>query len=191
MPGLPEPTDATAVTATLVLGLERFLSGDTEAAAAALLCAAKSAEKADDPSSLGQSASVALFTGDDAGALVLFERAVACARSDGAVNTLPMLLGPLSALQAWTGRYDSAAANATEGMRLALDTGQENPAAHHRSVLAWVAAVQGREQDCRAAAAAALSRAIGHRLGPQAAIASWTWHCWTSGWAGPAKHSTG
>ncbi len=171
--GLPEPTDATAVTATLVLGLERLLSGDTEAAAAALLCAAKSAEKANEPSSLGQSASVALFTGDDAGALELFERAVGCARSDGAVNTLPMLLGPLSALQAWTGRYDSATANATEGMRLALDTGQENPAAHHRSVLAWVAAVQGREQDCRAAAAAALSRAIGHRLGPQAAIASW------------------
>lgn len=185
--GLPEPTDATAVTATLVLGLERFLSGDTEAAAAALLRAARSAEKADDPASLGQAASVALFTGDDASALVLFERAAARARSTGAANTLPMLLGPLSALQAWTGRFDSATASATEGMRLALDTGQENPAAHHRSVLAWVAAVQGREQDCRDAAAAALSRAIGHRLGPQAAIASWALALLDLGMGKPAE----
>ncbi|HEX8627968.1 MAG TPA: helix-turn-helix transcriptional regulator, partial [Catenuloplanes sp.] len=79
----------------------------------------------------------------------------------------------MASLEMWTGRYAAAAASATEGLRLALDTGQENPAAHHRGVLAWIAAVQGREQDCRDNAAAALARAIGHRLGPQAAIASW------------------
>jgi DNA-binding CsgD family transcriptional regulator len=56
---------------------------------------------------------------------------------------------------------------------LALETGQLNPAAHHHSVLAWIAAVQGRDQECRDAAAAALKRAIAHRLGPQAAIATW------------------
>jgi ATP/maltotriose-dependent transcriptional regulator MalT len=94
------------------------------------------------------------------------------------------VLPPMSALRAapaaradcrlemWTGRYAPAAANATEGLRLAVETGQVNPAAHHQSVLAWIAAVQGREQDCRDAAGAALARGIAHRLGPQAAIAS-------------------
>ena len=114
-----------------------------------------------------------MFLGDDTRALTLFARAAARSRADGAVDRLPMVLAPMASLQAWCGQYASAMANATDGLQLARDTGQENPAAHLRSVLAWVAAVQGREQDCRGTAAAALERAIGHRLGPQAAIASW------------------
>ncbi len=171
---LPAPTDRTAVTASLVVGLASFLQGDTAAATAALHRVAESVERSDDAMLLGQIASAALFVGDDARALSMFTRAVAVARTAGAVDTLPMLMAPLGALQAWTGRYGSAATTATEGLRLALDTGQGNPAAHHRSVLAWMAAVQGREQDCRDAAAATLARAIGHRLGPQAGIASWS-----------------
>jgi DNA-binding NarL/FixJ family response regulator len=170
---LPTPTDRTAVTASLVVGLDRFLNGDAEAATAALQRAAESVENSDDVTVLGQIAAAALFLGDDHRALSMFTRASAAARTAGAVDVLPALLGPLGALQAWTGRYASAAATATEGLRLALDTGQENAAAHHRSVLAWLAAAQGREQDCRDAAAACLARAIGHRLGPQAGIASW------------------
>src|SRR5207253_524012 len=65
-------------------------------------------------------------------------------------------------------------ANAAEGLRIAAETGQDNPGAHLHSVLAWIAAVHGQEQDCRGHAAAAQSRAIGHRLGPAAGIASWS-----------------
>jgi DNA-binding CsgD family transcriptional regulator len=170
---LPTPSDRTAITAALVTGLDRFLNGDTEAATAALQQACESAEEFDDATALAQSGAAALFLGDDSRTLAMFTRAAARTRADGAANVLPTLAGPLSAVQAWTGRYASAQATAAEGLQLALDTGQENPAAHHRSVLAWIAAVQGREQDCRDAAAAALARAIGHRLGPQAGIASW------------------
>jgi DNA-binding CsgD family transcriptional regulator len=170
---LPSPTGPDAVTAQFVIGLGSFLHGDTARAAQLLRAAADSAEKSDDPAALGLPASGALFAGDDAHALALFARATARARADAAVDALPVLLGPMASLQMWTGRYTSAAASASEGLRLALDTGQENPAAHHRSVLAWIAAVQGREQECHDAAAAALARAIGHRLGPHAAIASW------------------
>jgi DNA-binding CsgD family transcriptional regulator/tetratricopeptide (TPR) repeat protein len=170
---LPAPAGAAAVTAQFVMGLGSFLHGDTAQAAVLLRAAAGSADESDDPVALGLAASSALFVGDDAHALALFARATTRARADGAVNTLPVLLGPMASLEMWTGRYASAAASASEGLRLALDTGQENPAAHHRSVLAWIAAVRGREQECRDTAAAALARAIGHRLGPQAAIASW------------------
>jgi DNA-binding CsgD family transcriptional regulator len=170
---LPTPSGRTAITASLVVGLDRFMNGDTEAATAALQRAADSAEQSDDSAIISQTAGAALFLGDDSRAMAMWTLAATRARADGAVDVLPTLLGPLGALQAWTGRYASAAATATEGLRLALDTGQENPAAQHRSVLAWLAAVQGRERDCKGAAAAALSRAIGHRLGPHAGIASW------------------
>ena len=156
-----------------MIGLDRFLHGDTAAAAELLRAAAALAAKVDDPTALGLAASGAVFVGDDAQAATLFARATARARADGAVDALPWLLAPMAALEMWTGRYASAAANAAEGLRLAEETGQVNPAAHHYSVLAWIAAVQGKEQDCRDAAAAASSRAIAHRLGPQAAIAAW------------------
>jgi DNA-binding CsgD family transcriptional regulator len=171
--GLPAPDGAAAVSAKLVVGLGRFLQGDPAAAAELLRAAAAAAEEVDDPTALGFAASGAIFVGDDAHAATLFARSTARARADGAVNLLPWLLAPMATLEMWTGRYASAMANATEGLRLALETGQLNPAAHHRGVLAWIAAVQGRDQECRDAAAAALERAIAHRLGPQAAIASW------------------
>jgi DNA-binding NarL/FixJ family response regulator len=136
---------------------------------------------------LSQTGAAALFLGDDVRALAMFTRAAARARTVGAVNVLPTVLGPFGALQAWTGRYASAEATAIEGLRLALDTGQENPAAHHRSVLAWIAAVRGREQDCQEAAAAALARAIAHRLGPQAGIASWALALLDLGMGRPAE----
>jgi len=40
-------------------------------------------------------------------------------------------------------------------------------------VLAWLAAVRGRPEECREHASAALARAVGNRLGPATGIASW------------------
>jgi DNA-binding CsgD family transcriptional regulator/tetratricopeptide (TPR) repeat protein len=170
---LPAPGGADGVVAQLITGLASFLRGDTAGATALLRDGARLAEDCDEPRALGLAAGGAMFVGDDARALALFTRAATRARADGAVNTLPAVLAPLAALEMWTGRFASALASATEGLRLAGETGQDNAAAHHRAVLAWIAAVQGRADDCREAADAALARAIGHRLGPQAAIATW------------------
>jgi len=84
-----------------------------------------------------------------------------------------MILAPLASLEAFTNRFTAALADASEGLRLAHDTGQVNPEAHLHAVLAWVAALQGREDDCRAAATASLSHAMGQRIGPAAAISGW------------------
>jgi DNA-binding CsgD family transcriptional regulator/tetratricopeptide (TPR) repeat protein len=170
---LPPAGDAVTAVARLVVGMAAMLDGDTDRAAALLRESRGLAESAAEPQALAFAAGAALFVGDDAAALDLFNLAVARARAAGAVGALPFLLAPLAALHMWTGRFEAAQTCASEGLRLALDTGQDNPAAHHRAVLAWVAAVQGRADDCREAAAAALTHAIAQRLGPQAAIANW------------------
>ncbi|MBG0565815.1 helix-turn-helix transcriptional regulator [Actinoplanes aureus] len=170
---LPVPDEAVPLSAELVLGFDNLLSGDTAAAVVHLRDAAGRAGRASDARALLLCAAGALFVGDDAVAIGLFATAVTRARSAGAAALLPGLLAPLSSLEAWTGRYSAAAAHAAEGLRIAVETGQDHPAAHLRSVLAWIAAVHGREEECREYAAAALAHAVGHRIGPAAGIASW------------------
>lgn len=159
--------------ARAVLGLSSFLHGDPDTASVLLRQAADLARAAADPREALLAAMGGMFLGDEGLAIDLLTRAVVQARSDCAVATLPSLLAPLATVEAWTGRIPSAVADATEALRLATDTGQDNPAAHARSVLAWIAAMQGRTEDCAALAEAALARAIGERLGPHTAIASW------------------
>src|SRR5215472_14180735 len=66
-----------------------------------------------------------------------------------------------------------AVATASEGLRLATDTGQDNAAAYHHGTLAWVAAAQGREQECHAHADAALEQAARRALALPASLAAW------------------
>ena len=137
------------------------------------MCGAALAAKVDDPSALGLAASGAVFVGDDAQAATLFARAIARACADGAVDALPC---------SWP-RWQHSRCGPV-GTRRRRPTRRKGSGSQRRpdrltrppitdSVLAWIAAVQGKEQDCRDAAAAASSRAIAHRLGPQAAIAAW------------------
>jgi DNA-binding CsgD family transcriptional regulator len=164
--------------ARAVMGLAMFMQGDAAAASRDLLAATELAQDCEQPQMVMLAAAGAMFLGDDVRAIDLFNRAVARTRSAGAAATLPILLAPLATIEMFTGRYGTAATNATEGLRLAGETGQDNPAAHTRSVLAWLAAVQGREAECTELANAALTHAIGHRLGPHTAIASWALaHC--------------
>ena len=159
--------------ARAIVGLANFMAGDGAGAARELAAAADLAETSDQPQMVMLAAAGAMFLGDDVRAIDLFTRAIARVRAAGAAATLPVLLAPLSTIEMFTGRYGAATTNATEGLRLATETGQDNPAAHARSVLAWLAAVRGRSDDCVALANEALAHAIGQRLGPHAAIATW------------------
>src|SRR5262245_27575109 len=169
---VPEDTPARLVGLVLV-GLAGLMTGDTSQAAPLLREVAASAQTAGTPLQLGFAGSAAMFAGDDAVAADLLGRAVAAARAAGAVGTLPWLLQLLAYFQAWTSRWPLAVASASEGLRLATETGQDNAAAYHHAVLAWVAAAQGREQECRAHADAALKQAARRALALQAGIATW------------------
>lgn len=170
---LPATEGAVALGARIITGLASFLDGDVSTATLRLREAADLAQAVREPQALMLSAAGVMFLGDDTRAMDLFTTAVATARAAAAGTILPVLLAPLATLEAWTGRYAAASANATEGLRLAVETGQDNPAAHLRGVLAWLAAVRGDAAECADNANAALAHAIGQRLGPHAAIASW------------------
>ncbi|WP_310766289.1 AAA family ATPase [Mycobacterium sp. Z3061] len=161
------------VAAHVITGLSGLLRGDTTATAAKLRAAVELATASRQPRVLMGGAAGAMFLGEDSRAIDLFCTAVARTRVAADVATLPLLLGPLAMVETLTGRYPTALADATEGLRLAEETGQHNPAAHLHAVLALLAGIQGRAQDCHDHAEAALAQAISFRLGPHAAIASW------------------
>ena len=96
-----------------------------------------------------------------------------CGARYGAIGALPIVLGLLAAIEVVDGRLASAAVNASEGLDLSRDTGQENSAAYHLAILARVEALRGREQECRDHAAEAFELASAHGLHFQAATATW------------------
>lgn len=159
--------------AQVIIGLSGVLRGDTTDTGARLRQAAELAKNSAETRELMAAASGAMFLGEDARAIDLFSIAVARARAAGEAGGLPLLLALLAQVETLSGRYPAALADATEGLRLAEETGQHNPTANLRGVLAMNAAIRGNSEECREHAAMALTQAIGHRLGPPAALASW------------------
>jgi DNA-binding CsgD family transcriptional regulator len=112
--------------------------------------------------------------GDDVTADQLYARAVAAHRAAGTVSTLTVALGNLALTELLLGRWPDADGTATQGLRLARQTGQHSLATCFLTLLAWTAATQGRADDCRRLAEQALTIAIPRRLAVAAAAASWT-----------------
>jgi len=173
---LAVPQDSAARLMGLVMAGLAGLAGDPAQAAHAaplLRGVVTSAQTAQDPVQLAFAGHAAVNVGDDAGAADVLGRAVDAARAAGAIGTLAWMLAQAAILQALTSRWPVAVATASEGLRLAAETGQDNAAALHHSILAWVAAAQGREQECRAHADAALEQATQRALALPASIATW------------------
>jgi ATP/maltotriose-dependent transcriptional regulator MalT len=135
--------------------------------------AVDAAQAFDDPRRLVSAGEAAVYLGDLPAAIDFLGRAARAVRAGGAVGALPLALGLLAAYEGIDGRLASAAANASEGLDLSRDTGQENSAAYHLAILARVEALRGREQECRAHAAEAFELASAHGLHFQAATATW------------------
>jgi len=170
---LPEESPARPV-ARVFMGLGAFMEGDA-ARAAPLLRAVVAGFPPDaaPPDQLLFAAVAAMFLGDDAAAADLLGRAGSAARATGAIGALPWVLQLTATVEAWTGRWAQATASASEGLRLARETGQEIPTSHQHALLAWLSAAQGREQDCRSSAAAALEVAVRRGIAPPTALATW------------------
>ena len=166
-PGTPEE-----FAVSLIVGLGR-LARDDMAAAAPLLQAAAARTDLDDPRRLQMAAAAAIFAGDDRTARELLIRAITRARTLGAAVMLPQSLATMTSLEAWQGSFSSAAGYAAEGIGLAGETGQEYLAAQIQAVLAWIAAVQGRTDDCEALAGRAVE--LGRAHGVRVPLANATW----------------
>jgi DNA-binding CsgD family transcriptional regulator len=158
--------------AKVMIGLGRLLQGDAATAVPIIRAAVSQADR-DDPDQLQLAGGVSMFIGGDRVAHELLTRGAAQARTLGAVAMLPRILAALAPLEMWTGDFPSATAHATEGLRVAHETGQGHLAPHFRAALAWVATVQGRTEDGVAMAAAALDPGGVRPLRSSVAIATW------------------
>jgi DNA-binding CsgD family transcriptional regulator len=158
---------------TVLVGIGNLFAGNPAEAAPRLKDALALAAGFQDPRRLVHAGACAGYLGDEATEYELYARAGSGAREAGAVATLPYVLEFLAAAEALNGRYAAATAHASEALRLAEETGQDNSVGHLRTSLALIAAVQGREDQCRTLAALALEEATARGLGYQAALAEW------------------
>jgi DNA-binding CsgD family transcriptional regulator len=157
----------------LLVGIGSILEGDTARGAPLLREAVVLAQTFDDPGRLGFAGAAARYLGDDTATHDFYARAVARARATGELVLLPYLLESLAVAEVAAGRYTAATASASEGLRLARETGQESSVCRNLSTLALLAAMQGREDACRSHAAEALGHAVPRGLRLQAASATW------------------
>jgi DNA-binding NarL/FixJ family response regulator len=131
------------------------------------------ADDFDDPRWLAWAAVGAGATGEMGREVALLARAVVRARASGSIDALVLVLQSLSVEGIVAGRHD-VTAEASEGLRLARETGLPNAAAVFEAVLAWFAAVRGEDASCVAHAAGAVERARGNGLGLVNALAEWS-----------------
>jgi DNA-binding CsgD family transcriptional regulator len=160
-------------TVDVIVGVGSLLAGDTARGVPLLREALELAERFHDPRRLVHAGACAGYLGDEATEHELYGRAVSRARETGAVATLPYVLEFLARSEAVDGRYASAAAHAAEGLQFARETEQRNSVCHLLATQALIAAIQGREKNCRSCAAEALELATARGLGYQMALAEW------------------
>jgi DNA-binding CsgD family transcriptional regulator len=156
----------------LMKGLFRLLEGDPVKAAPLI---GSSIERVDpqDPRQLHLAGVAAMFTRDDRMARGLLARALSRARDIGGIALIPPILFPVALLETWEGAYSAARVHASEGERLARDTGQNHLIAHFLGILAWIAAVRGEVESAMLLAARTLELGREYRVRPSIAIGIW------------------
>jgi DNA-binding CsgD family transcriptional regulator len=119
-----------------------------------------------DPHLLSWAAVAVGFGGDYIRALELSQAAVNVARREGAVGVLPLTLTVAADYGFCAGRWARAVAEASEGFRIAQETGQASEALFCLSNMMIVSAARGNEKDC--VRHAAQVRALADDLGIEA-----------------------
>ncbi|KAB8185761.1 AAA family ATPase [Nonomuraea phyllanthi] len=94
-------------------------------------------------------------------------------RAEGRIRLLPFVLDQLAYSRLMTGRHRDARDSAAEALQIALDTGQAHPTTGLRGMLAWLAAVEGDEERCRAMAEEGVRFALARGSWPVDLLATW------------------
>ncbi|MGQ4380847.1 LuxR C-terminal-related transcriptional regulator [Streptomyces sp. SAS_267] len=127
----------------------------------------------DGAEALLRAGSAALVVGDLAAAARANSRALAVARARGPYILVAQALERLAYGELRAGRHARARAHAEDGLRTALDAGQDNLAAHHHAILALVASVEGSPEAVAEHATAAERVAAAHGLALAATLSQW------------------
>lgn len=112
-------------------------------------------------------------TSDDTAGLALGSAVVAECRQRGWVAWLPWTLANLAMTEAIAGRHTAALVSAAEGLQLARDLDQPTSVCRCESILAWLAAIRGDEDQCRELAHDTVRLAETHQLATLAVSATW------------------
>lgn len=166
-------------------GFAQVFGGEPARGVELLTESAAMADGFDDPRYLNWAATAAAYAGGEVDRL--YTRIADRIRALGAVGALPHALEFAAVRHAMNGQFADALAEATEGLSLARDTGQEAAIGNLLAAHAVVAAFQGREEDCRGYANEALGKAIPRRLGITVGMASWALATLDLGMGRPAE----
>ncbi|MFB8280598.1 helix-turn-helix transcriptional regulator [Nocardia colli] len=126
---------------------------------------------ADSPRDLVQLCGMGLVVGQDDQVAELAGELVAECREQGRIALLPTLLFFRAEAEAFLGRPGEGRIAATEGLRIATDLGHGQWISQLSAYLAYLAALEGRAEDCRELVDRALAEEFG---GGAAAGAPWT-----------------
>ncbi|MEV0250507.1 AAA family ATPase [Nocardia sp. NPDC050712] len=127
---------------------------------------------ADSPRDLVQMCGAGLVVGQDDQVTELARELIAECRDQGRLGLLPTLLFFRAEAEIYLGRPTEARLAATEGLRIAQDIGQAHWVSQQSACLAYLAALAGDEQQCRALVEQALAGELG---GADAPGATWTY----------------
>ncbi|WP_433714765.1 helix-turn-helix transcriptional regulator [Nocardia sp. CA-084685] len=160
---LPDAEPMTPIARYTVAGIDgRFSIHLRDAAAAARR------NGADSPRDLVQMCGVGLVVGQDEQAAELAQTLIAECRDQGRIGLLPTLLFFRAETELFLGRPREGRIAALEGLRIAEDIGQQHWISQMSSYLAYLAALEGREQECRELVDRALAEELGGAAAPGA-----------------------
>jgi ATP/maltotriose-dependent transcriptional regulator MalT len=174
----PPADDPLAAVVTTTIAIADFFAGRTTDAVVGLRRGLDAWRRATVDDVALVEASLALVgytrvTSDDAAGLALGSAVVAECRQRGWVTWLPWTLANLAMTEAVAGRHTAALVSATEALRLARDLDQPTLVCRCESILAWLAAVRGDEDQCRELAHDTVRLAETHHLATIAVSATW------------------
>jgi DNA-binding NarL/FixJ family response regulator len=155
-------------------GIGKVLDGDVVGGMASLREALDAVDDVGDPRQLSIAAEVAIYLADLPLGRAFAARTIAAGRAMGAIAGLAYGLTLLGSLEVRDGLFTSGIANASEGLRLARETGQLFAVSTALTAIANAEAYRGNEDACREAVAEAFEMASAHGLGVlQARPGSW------------------
>jgi len=166
------PEDEDPLLAELLIGSGSLSEGKTAAEVPHVLEALERTDELDEPHLLVWAAATAALAGDTEREAALRRRAEAMARTSGAVDVLVLVLTSVGVRGVLAERFDMHA-EVVEGLRLARETGLPNATNPFFAVLAWIAAVTGRDDECHERAADLGESARARGAGMAVAIAEW------------------
>jgi hypothetical protein len=141
------PGTSPAAAAGLISGLAQLVQGDSAAGTASLRAFVDLDLPSDVPRTVGWRAVASSFLADERTALRLYSKAIAAARADGAISSLPWLLEQRAMLEATGCDLLLAEADASEAVRLAEGCGRQLPPLVGLGALTWVAALRGDDDE--------------------------------------------